>query len=1234
MDDVSRQIRDLQTALAEANQRIASLEERLQGITATPASQAGTLLPLPTTEPVFASEEERQLRLLEENEIRYRQMFELHPLPKMILDPAAGAILDANPAAAAFYGCTIADLTTHVLTDFTLAEPAELHRHMQAAIDGNTASWHLQQRLFDGTVRDVEIFAGPLYVEARELLHTVIIDITPLRATQKELAALYDATAYLFHADSLQTLGEQLVEAVVQKFQHVDCGLMVVDPWSNMITRVARSGELNIRPSSQLTITGVGLVPLAIRTGRTIYVPDVAQEVNYLPSEARTRSELVIPLKTSRGVIAALDLQRDEINGFSERDQRLLVAYAERAAAALENMQLYEEINQHATTLEARVAERTAELDRIKTRVEAIFNHSGDGILLLDVEHGIQQANLAFDRLFGFAEDSYFGFPLTALIHPDDAGTVSNILKDIEQTRLTRHTEVRAKRKDDTYFDVEISISPIQSEEQGSMHVVCIIRDISERRYAEQALRRNQADLQSVIESTDTGFVLLDNLGRVRIVNRYAKRHYEELFGIPLTIGSRLHSYLTPEEFAMFQERFLSVLAGNTISFDLTARYPGQAHHFTFHYYPVRDQNGEIVGINIAFADVTEEKEVERKLRYLASLQEHMHDAVIGTDLNYRVQSWNPAAERMYGWNAEEAIGWNLNSLTRSELQTHETEEHAQHTLLHQGYWSGEVIQHHRSGAAITILGSVVLQKDEHGAPLGIVAVNHDITDRKQAEILLRESESRYRLLAENVTDLISKHTPDGVYTFVTSSVQALLGYTPEEILGHSAYEFFHPEDLGAIQQSHEAIQQTPLVSVVAYRIRCKDGRYIWFETTSRTILDPATQAPIEIVAVSRDISGRKAAEMALQALSQRLDLAVRAGEIGIWDWDIHRDTMVWDERMYALYGISADDSSRAPAAWDIGIHPEDYTQAQTDLAAALAGERPFDTRFRVLWPDGTLRHIKANALVLRSPDGQPIRMIGVNIDITDLQQAVEREKELGELKSRFVSMASHEFRTPLSTILALTETLSAYRHKLTDEQIAQKLGKIQEQVAHLRSIIEDVLQLARMQARRITVNPVLLDLDSLCRSVIDEFESRPGFSHQIVYACDTQLREVRLDKMLMRQVISNLVSNAIKYSLPGKTVWVTLQVVSHEVILTIEDEGIGIPEADLRHLFQPFHRAANVGTISGTGLGLVITKESVELHGGTIQVSSQVDHGTQFRIAIPIERDVSLDEPLGSLSI
>ena len=282
---------------------------------------------------------------------------------------------------------------------------------------------------------------------------------------------------------------------------------------------------------------------------------------------------------------------------------------------------------------------------------------------------------------------------------------------------------------------------------------------------------------------------------------------------------------------------------------------------------------------------------------------------------------------------------------------------------------------------------------------------------------------------------------------------------------------------------------------------------------------------------------------------------------------------------------------------------------------------------------------VLSSKMPLRNLNGEIIGLVGSTRDISQrkeaedaLRQALEKEKELGELKSRFISTASHEFRTPLATILATTETLSAYRTQMSDEQIEQRFSKIKEQIDHLGSIIDDVLHLTKLQARRIEFKPFNMSLDALCRSILDDFRSRSDIRHQFIYNCKDPAPIARLDSKLMRQTINNLLTNAVKYSPIDKPITMTLEYTAQSLLLTVHDEGIGIPDADIKHLFEPFHRASNVGATSGTGLGLVITKESVERHGGIITVESQLGQGTTFTIGIPLiaEEKIKNDEDSG----
>jgi PAS domain S-box-containing protein len=409
------------------------------------------------------------------------------------------------------------------------------------------------------------------------------------------------------------------------------------------------------------------------------------------------------------------------------------------------------------------------------------------------------------------------------------------------------------------------------------------------------------------------------------------------------------------------------------------------------------------------------------------------------------------------------------------------------------------------------------------------------------------------------------------------------------------------------------------------------DGEILGWLTVDNAIHhQPISKLQLDILSLYAITVGtllaRKQAEEKTLLVSQRLELATHAGGIGIWDWHIIDNQMIWDERMGAIYGVNAEERSAITDRWYKLIHPDDQTRVIAEIAAALYQTPPFICEYRIVRRDGETRYIQSSAVVLHAENGAVERMVGVNLDVTDikaaeqmLRSALEKEKELGELKSRFVSTASHEFRTPLAAILATTETLTYYRHRMDDAQIEARLEKIRQQVNHMKNIMENVLQLSRIQTGRIEFNPVSSDLDDLCRSIVEEFQSHSEYRERIVYTCLDTPVIVCMDLQLMRQIISNLVSNALKYSPSDKLIQIKLSCDTGSAICRVSDEGIGIPLGDLPRLFEPFHRGANVGAISGTGLGLSITKEAVEKHGGTLSVESEVGKGTTFTVMIPL---------------
>jgi signal transduction histidine kinase len=261
--------------------------------------------------------------------------------------------------------------------------------------------------------------------------------------------------------------------------------------------------------------------------------------------------------------------------------------------------------------------------------------------------------------------------------------------------------------------------------------------------------------------------------------------------------------------------------------------------------------------------------------------------------------------------------------------------------------------------------------------------------------------------------------------------------------------------------------------------------------------------------------------------------------------------------------------------------------------------------------------------------DGNVIQMIEYTIDITkrkilerQLADSLEKEKELSDLKSRFISTTSHEFRTPLTSILGTSDLLEMVGQELEKEKYDEHIKRIQDATVYMKDLINDVLTVSRVDTGKQNFNPSRIDVILLAKEVIDEVGVLLSEKHDFQFNNTQAEKIVYLDENFIKSILLNLLSNAIKYSPDGGKITFNIEFVDSNILFVIGDEGIGIPDEDQDRLFEPFHRGKNIGNISGTGLGLSIVEKLVELHSGKIYCESKINQGTNFTIKIPIMQD------------
>ncbi|MBD1862538.1 MULTISPECIES: ATP-binding protein [Trichocoleus] len=353
---------------------------------------------------------------------------------------------------------------------------------------------------------------------------------------------------------------------------------------------------------------------------------------------------------------------------------------------------------------------------------------------------------------------------------------------------------------------------------------------------------------------------------------------------------------------------------------------------------------------------------------------------------------------------------------------------------------------------------------------------------------------------------------------------------------------------------------------------------------------------------VARDIEKR------LKKLGYVVPITVASGEEAIKQTaEIRPDLVLMDIQLKGeLDGIEAAEQIRA----DFNI-PVIYLTAYADeatLQRAKATEpfgyilKPFDARDLQVAIEVALR---------RRISEEAIRV------------ALEKERELSELKSRFWSMAAHEFRNPMTSILSAAQLLEQEKHDLPEERRREYLYVIQNAIRSMDQLLSDVLAVGRVEGGSLKFDPAPLDLEEFCQIVVEEMQFNAGLKHRIVLHQQGDCAQTFLDKKLLRHILTNILSNAIKYSPEGNDIYFELICADETVIFQVRDTGIGIPVEAKNHLFEPFQRAENVGNIPGTGLGLTMVKRCLDLHGGQISIESNPGGGTIVTIQLHLNSRV-----------
>lgn len=607
-----------------------------------------------------------------------------------------------------------------------------------------------------------------------------------------------------------------------------------------------------------------------------------------------------------------------------------------------------------------------------------------------------------------------------------------------------------------------------------------------------------------------------------------------------------------------------------------------------------------------------------------------------------RILEVNDCFVEFFGYSRQELIGCTALELG---VWNHPEDRHCLRQLIvAQGRVNNlEVSQKLKSGAVKTMLlsaeGCVIEGQD------CAITILRDISNRKRVEAALQQSEQRYRLLTEISPVGIFHDDAQGNCTYANDRVLQLSGVSLKDYLGSGWLNTIHPDDRATIADAWLLFtKRVKAGSTMTYQTECRlqrpDGSICWIWVQSVPEYDGFGEI-VGFVGTITDIHKRKQLETALQESTAKLNDILNSSAAAIVsfrvyanrDWDYEYQSSACE----ALFGYTYQEILNDKYFWISQVFAEDRETVIMPLFNDIFAEREKTVEFRFHHKDGSIRWI-STVYSSRFDASQNCWIVtGVSTDITDRKQAdlqLQRAKEVAEAanqaKSRFLANMSHELRTPLNVILGLTQFMQRY-HGLNAEQ-QETLNTIYRSGNHLLYLINDILNLSKIEVGHVTLNENRFDLSELLLSLQDMFREQAeekGLQFKLVLAPDLP-EAIVSDANKLRQILINLLANAIKFTQQGSVILqVSLNATTSRLSFSVQDTGIGIASEELQTIFNAFTQAqAGKLSLEGTGLGLTISQKLVHLLGGELTVQSTLHQGSQFEFDIPIRLAESMELP------
>ncbi len=898
------------------------------------------------------------------------------------------------------------------------------------------------------------------------------------------------------------------------------------------------------------------------------------------------------------------------------------------------------------------------------------------GIAAADFTGRQTYINDAFVAMVGWPKQELLGADPPYIYWPPEEieAITKSFAEGLDLGRPLPGWELTFRRRNGERFPVRILDAPWRDGQGNLIGMIASVQDISAEKHLMSRLSDKQVQAQQKEEwiqlATDLAEIGIWEFDLVTGNMTWSDSHFRLLGLDPDQVGlghdtwqERVH----PDDLGWVEAAIRSALEQHTpLDLEYRITYPdGSIHWVTSRGQGVYDESGRAIRLVGVIFDTTRRKEAEL---LQASMLAAIPDLIglmnaDGSQVNLlsfgTIRAPHPDADRTPGSPLSamlppDACEWRLEHIRRA-LETQELQIYQQELEV-------EGILQHEEVRVIP-----------YGSDQQVLCIVRDISEKVKIEQSLRDSEARFRLLAENSTDMVMRHSLDGIHLYVSPSCEAILGYAPAEMMGHSAYEFFHPGDISSLEKLHLQVLQAHTTVTTTYRMRHKNGSYVWVESTARVLRDPDTDQPYEIQTATRDISERMSYQVALQEAQAELTYQVEVVNGALAEALEYESLLrtITDRVRASLdeaeilqmaveelkQGLDLEGCYIGHYQPDEGFYSIDYGCSETyprvtgDLYPSISRAIPGQLKqlqpvhFCIHYPEtgwvtvlivpifvkqgemygflSMLRPKESSFLTgeIRLAE-QVANQCAIGIRQAHLYQASQKQvlklQELNQLKEDFIHTVSHELRTPLTSMKMALTLLGI--HKDNPEKVQTYLDILTSEWNRELALVNELLELQAIESGTRAYSLSSLDIQSWIPELVQSFELRCAEHSQIFRLdLDPEINTWVTDQHLLGRILLELLNNACKYTPSNHSIGLILKPIQTGIQIEVTNTGVTISPEHQTKIFEKFHRLPHLDVFNqgGTGLGLPLAQKVVELLGGEISLHS-ADNITTFRIQLP----------------